>query len=152
MTYVQQSIPWLSCAYILQFRASGWKKNTSSCYFIDAVSVDLIITGEFFLYKECSAPWPSIWWIPLSTWRFINTEDNPRPVDHSRHKRSHSEKTEMSSDCPKVTPFISSGTELGVLCLPTPESHHTLERSPRKTAERFSDAQQWTLGQSRCLF
>ena len=28
----------------------------------------------------------------------------------------------MSSDCPKVTPFISSGTELGVLYLPTPES------------------------------
>ena len=34
----------------------------------------------------------------------------------------------MSSDCPKVTPFISSGTELGVLCLPT------LWKSPQPAA------------------
>lgn len=41
------------------------KKNTSSCYSANAVSMDLIIIGEFFfLYEECSAPWPSILRIP----------------------------------------------------------------------------------------
>lgn len=59
--YTMTSMYIYSTAIYSTVQSIWLEKNTSSCFSANAVSMDLIIIGEFFfLYEECSAPWPSV--------------------------------------------------------------------------------------------